>query len=420
MPPTTYLLQVPATATHWKVGSPPAYYHGPRNIRTPLDMPLPRSRQGSVIVNGMLLMFDGDTALGTGHGVWAIHFNEPSRRWKRLAIAGPEPEPRTDYETHVYKDKVVLFFGRLGEVLYGDVHILHLGAQLRWEPAVTAVTTGLAILPRAGCGSVLLGDGIYLQGGWMGQGVRDTNLYHLALAQAPLMFTKLLVQGIPPATAFHAMVTFNDVLYTYGGFECAELAACFWPCEGCMSTALHGLDLTQLVLRWVRVETDRELAGQSVGTFVVVNGLGYSVHANYKKNHIIQVLDLTTDPVHVSTLQVDAPRRLDYTDGGRVVADGTTLHTVGGYWVYSRKHTNTISEFHLVGKPTVTHVLGCTGSDPKLVHGCPDGTTLTLVGKHFGGSQTSQLFFTRTATAPHPSLRYFHEDFETHSPCTLR
>ena len=185
----------------------------------------PSLRTGHALVttglpnNPKALLIGGCTEEGVVNEVWALKLGAEAMEWEKPKIGQPEkgPSPRWRHTANLLPDgkQVFVFGGRDETARFDDCYLLDT-SNYRWTvPAVT----GEVPMPRSDHSATLVGETLYIFGGYGGHGYSRVMFNDLfALNTTTFEFSKVQHQGtIPDPRSNHVTVSVRNMLYVLGG-----------------------------------------------------------------------------------------------------------------------------------------------------------------------------------------------------------
>ena len=184
--------------------------------------PCARDSHSAVAHEGQMMVFGGYGGPDCGmlNDGWIYHV-EP-KKWELLEMTGTVPTPRQQHSVaRVGESKMLLFGGFDGDARLNDMYEYDLETGVWRDIAYT----GLAPQPRDGAGIAILGEFLYLFGGYSLSKSQDLYTFHLEtavwcrLAPAP---------GVPTSRCGHRCEVHAERMYVFHGFNGTVGSALIW------------------------------------------------------------------------------------------------------------------------------------------------------------------------------------------------
>ncbi|KND87354.1 Tip elongation aberrant protein 1 [Tolypocladium ophioglossoides CBS 100239] len=190
-------------------------------LATTAEGPGPRVGHSSLLVGNAFIVYGGDTKIEDSDVLDETLYllNTSTRHWSRALPAGPRPSGRYGHSLNILGSKIYIFGGQVEGFFMNDLSAFDLN-QLqmpnnRWEILIQGETSPKVPAARTNHAVITYNDKMYLFGGTNGfQWFNDVWCYDPAIN----LWEQLDCIGyIPAPREGHAAALVDDVMYVFGG-----------------------------------------------------------------------------------------------------------------------------------------------------------------------------------------------------------
>ena len=170
------------------------------------------------LVDGELLLFGGGGDGTYFNDLW--RFDCQGLKWNTATVEGSTPEPRAYHTAVIVGQRLFIFGGWNGDAFINDLSILEAhgdaeDCRFAWK---SATATGVAPGPRAYHTAATLDSRLIIFGGWGAQDFcADVAVLRVADSGQPAWETLSTSGQGPKARAAHSCTRIGDLLYVFGG-----------------------------------------------------------------------------------------------------------------------------------------------------------------------------------------------------------
>ena len=168
-----------------------------------------RKYAGMVYYNDAIYVFCGYNGYYLGD-MYCLNLKLDTLYWKEIVI---KKLPRMfGFTSHMYNDNIVIFGGKYGLINYSrDLYILNIDSNDIRKVSVNY--NGIRFKKRAHHSSTVIGNKLYIYGGYNSGVLNDTNLYYINLENNKLH----LIDTCMNPVSRHLMLSYQNNIYFIGG-----------------------------------------------------------------------------------------------------------------------------------------------------------------------------------------------------------
>lgn len=251
------------------------------------------------------------TILSSGAAIRSI-FEERLLQWVKLELSGDRVPARSSHTAALLDDSMIIFGGHGNGSEYHDFCYVQ-ADSFRCCTVVPTSRKTSAIIARIGHSASVLGDRMYIFGGWNGMEYCSSGFLYDAKAME-IAVHQTTDQNVPTGRRDHACVLVNDTMFLFGGWNCLEQFNDVWTLDTCE----HNLLLTGLWVlicvpawkwNWLKCSGSIPIArrghtASAVGPYIFVFG---GIHGLTRYLDDLYVLDTSTKCWSHVTAQGDVP-----------------------------------------------------------------------------------------------------------------
>eukprot|EP00475_Leptophrys_vorax_P034508 TRINITY_DN5576_c0_g1_i1.p1 TRINITY_DN5576_c0_g1~~TRINITY_DN5576_c0_g1_i1.p1 ORF type:complete len:187 (+),score=59.05 TRINITY_DN5576_c0_g1_i1:46-561(+) len=149
---------------------------------------------------------------------------EPSFRWSKQSFTGDAPTPRSSHTGSIVGDTLVIYGGYGNGVERGDFFHVNLSS---FESTYVAPLDKTSKIVRIGHTAQVVGDQIYVYGGWNGKKYLNYGFLY-SVDKMNMLLEKNKDRVVPTARRDHSITLVNNKMFLFGGWNCVEQFNDLW------------------------------------------------------------------------------------------------------------------------------------------------------------------------------------------------